>query len=282
MRAITKEQLETVLANHLSWCDGEEDGERADLSYADLSGAYLSGTNLTDANLAGANLSGANLADAYLADAYLEGADLSYANLSGADLSGAYLTDADLAGANLAGANLARADLAGANLAGANLARADLAGAYLADAYLEGALGLDLSKHEEPKKPYERNHGLSVCAARREYANRYRSRHPDVPIVEHLDQRILDAVTTGGGVLNMCAWHKCDTTHCRAGWAIHLAGMAGYELERKLGDSGRAGRAIYMASTGRSPDFSATNAKALEDIRRCAEEDSTTEQLLKL
>jgi hypothetical protein len=34
-----------------------------------------------------------------------------------------------------------------------------------------------------------------------------------------------------------------------------------------------AGRMIYLASTGRSPHFYATNARALEDIRRCAAED---------
>ena len=36
------------------------------------------------------------------------------------------------------------------------------------------------------------------------------------------------------------------TTHCRAGHAIDIAGPAGYELERKLGDSATAGAQIYM------------------------------------
>ena len=30
-----------------------------------------------------------------------------------------------------------------------------------------------------------------------------------------------------GGKLDMSTWHRCGTTHCRAGWAITLAGAAG-------------------------------------------------------
>ena len=37
--------------------------------------------------------------------------------------------------------------------------------------------------------------------------------------------------------LDMGRWHSCDTTHCIAGWAIHLAGDEGYELERKFNPS---------------------------------------------
>jgi hypothetical protein len=66
-------------------------------------------------------------------------------------------------------------------------------------------------------------------------------------------------------------WHVCETTHCRAGWAILLAGKAGYELEAKLGSAELAGVAIYRASTGRVPYFFDTTERALADIRRCAE-----------
>jgi len=103
-----------------------------------------------------------------------------------------------------------------------------------------------------------------------ERVRRYRERNPDVPVVENLDSRILQAVTVGGGKLDMGAWHTCETTHCRAGWAVHLAGAAGYELERKLGDPMLAGRAIYRASTGRVPHFFATSTNALADITACA------------
>jgi hypothetical protein len=237
-----------------------------------LKAALAARANLADANLADANLADANLADANLARANLADANLARANLAGADLAGADLADANLADANLADANLARANLADANLARANLAGADLADANLADANLADARNVpDLSSHVEPSEPYKR-----VGKTRQEHAAAYRERHPEVPVIPNLDQRILDAIARPGCALDMGAWHACETAHCRAGWAIHLAGEAGYALENKLGDSAAAGRAIYRASTGRAPHFYATNERALEDIRRCAAEDAST------
>jgi hypothetical protein len=67
----------------------------------------------------------------------------------------------------------------------------------------------------------------------------------------------------------MDSWHTCETTHCRAGWAITLAGGPGKKLEKDYGPE-NAGRMIYLASTGRVPHFFATNERALEDIRACA------------
>lgn len=184
------------------------------------------------------------------------------------------LRAANLAGANLADANLAGANLARADLAGANLARANLADAYLADAK-NVAAGVE---RKDPPEPYKRaTTTVEVLARRRERAKAYRERHPDVPVVENLDARILDAIA-GGGVLDMSQWHgdggdggACGTTHCRAGWAIHLAGAAGAELERRV-DSEAAGRMIYLASTGRAPYFFGSNERALEDVTRCAAE----------
>jgi uncharacterized protein YjbI with pentapeptide repeats len=278
---------------------------RANLNDANLDGAYLADANLdgaylNGANLARANLNDANLDGAYLADANLDGADLNGANLDGADLTGAnldgadltganldgaYLTGANLAGADLTGANLARANLAGAdldgayltganlaraNLAGANLARADLDGAYLDGAYLDGARNVpDGVTATSPAEPYKRP------TAPAEIVARYRERHPEVPVIEQLDSKILHAVTEGGGTLKMDAWHTCETTHCRAGWAIHLAGAAGRDLERQHGPQ-RAGSMIYRASTGRVPWFFAPNDVALEDIKRCAAAEAAT------
>jgi pentapeptide repeat protein len=252
---------------------GEAASSRDAVIAAVKAGAYLADANLAGANLAGADLADANLAGANLADAYLAGANLACANLARADLACANLAGAYLAGANLAGADLACAYLACANLAGANLAGANLAGAYLAGADLAGAdlAGADLAGHTEPTTPYERKPGRS----HKERAAEYRARHPDVPVVPDLDQRILYAISAPGASLDMSTWHSCDTTHCRAGWAIHLAGEKGYELEKKLRDPARAGRAIYLASTGRSPHFFATNERALEDLKRCAKEDAS-------
>ena len=81
--------LHELLKKHEMWLEGEEGGERADLSDADLRGVDLSdadlrGAYLSSAYLRGADLCGANLRGAYLSDADLRGADLSSANLSGA------------------------------------------------------------------------------------------------------------------------------------------------------------------------------------------------------
>jgi hypothetical protein len=173
----------------------------------------------------------------------------------------AYLADAYLADANLAHANLAGADLTDANLADANLAHANLAGADLTGAKNVGETNGSESI-QEPTDPKERQ---------RQRAVRFRERNPDVPVIEALDAKILAAVTTGGGHLDMSTWHKCETTHCRAGWAITLAGEAGKALEEKHGPQ-RAGTMIYRASTGRVPHFFASTERAMEDIKRCAED----------
>ena len=107
---MTKEEIATVLADHLKWMR-REGGERA----------YLKGANLEGANLKGAYLEGAYLKGAYLKGAYLKGANLEGANLEGAYLEGAYLEGAYLEGANLEGANLEGANLEGANLKGAKI-----------------------------------------------------------------------------------------------------------------------------------------------------------------
>ena len=179
------------------------------------------------------------------------------ADLSGADLSRAYLADANLADANLADADLS----------GANLSDADLSGADLSRAYLAGANGLTPGETSAvPAEPYVRDTDKNYQAR----AERYRRRHPEVPVIPDLDRKILAAIENGGS-LEMGAWHTCETTHCRAGWAVVLAGTAGKELEGKYGPH-HAGRLIYGCGTGRVPHFFATNEKALADIRKCAAE----------
>jgi hypothetical protein len=84
---------------------------------------------------------------------------------------------------------------------------------------------------------------------------------------QRLDAQILKRIDAGGD-LDMGTWHWCETTHCRAGWAITI-NPAGAELERVFG-SGWAGRLIYLKSTGKVPNFFASDAAALADIKRCA------------
>jgi hypothetical protein len=78
----------------------------------------------------------------------------------------------------------------------------------------------------------------------------------------------------------MDQWHTCETTHCRAGWAIHLAGVAGKVLEHCCG-SNVAGALIHIASSpaleGKVPNFFASNEAALADIRRLAELETMAE-----
>ena len=165
----------------------------------------------------------------------------------------AILTGAILTGANLTFADLARADLTGADLTGADLTGADLAGADLTGADLAGA---DLTRANLARANLTDARGL-----------------PSAPTVPHLHAAILDALKHGG-VLRMRDWHTCETTHCRAGWAITLAGEAGMRLEREIGPCA-AGALISLAScpqlNGLVPDFLATDKDALADIRRLAE-----------
>jgi hypothetical protein len=152
------------------------------------------------------------------------------------DSRGADLTRANLTGADLTGADLTRADLTRANLTGADLTGADLSGAKLTGAKLSGVT---------------------------------------IPVVPKIDVAILAAIESAPGVqrLDMLEWHMCETTHCRAGWAIHLAGEPGYALEKAVGPAA-AGGLIYAASRPgvRVPDFYATNDAAMADIRACAAE----------
>ena len=155
-------------------------------------------------------------------------------------LRDAVLRDADLRGADLSGAVLRGADLSGAVLSGAVLRDADLRGADLRDADLSGAdlSGADLS-------------GADLDSA---------------PVVAGIDAAILAAVRAPGARLNMGDWHTCETTHCRAGWAVHLAGEAGYALEERVGPAA-AGALIYAASGSHPvPNFYATDAEAMADL----------------
>ena len=74
-------KLKKILELHAKWLNGEEGGERADLSHADLSHADLSGARLIGADLSGANLRWAALIGADLGGADLGEADLDYSCL---------------------------------------------------------------------------------------------------------------------------------------------------------------------------------------------------------
>ena len=175
---------------------------------------------------------------AHANNADLRGANLYHADLRGADLRDVNLCGADLRDADLRDANLRDADLRGANLRGANLSGADLSGANLIDANLRDA---------------------NLCDS--------------AFAVPSLNRKILAAIAAGGK-LDMSDWHVCETTHCRAGWTVHVAGAVGRALEFCLGTS-TAAALIYRASCphlkGKIPDFYASTEQALADIEKLAE-----------
>jgi len=186
----------------------------------------------------------------------------------GAYLEGAYLTGANLRGANLRGANLRGAYLEGANLRGANLEGADLRGAYLEGAYLTGA-NLEGANLEGADLTGANLRGAYLTGANLEGAN-LEGADLNVPVIKNIHQEIQKA-TKHKGALKMGDWH-CGTSHCRAGWAVHLAGDAGYELEKKT-STATAAYLIYRKSSDLpfALNFYASNEDALAEINRMAE-----------
>jgi hypothetical protein len=69
----------------------------------------------------------------------------------------------------------------------------------------------------------------------------------------------------------MASWHKCETTHCRAGWATTLAGAAGKALEKFHGPM-LAAQLIYRESGApiNPCRFFDDNDAALADMKRLA------------
>src|SRR5262249_25511822 len=124
----------------------------------------------------------------------------------------------------------------GAVLRDAVLRDADLSGAVLRDADLSGA---DLS---------------------------------DAPKIENIHQKVY-AAASAPNALNMGDWHTCDTTHCRAGWVVLLAGDEGSALEDRIGTAAAASL-IYLASDPtieKFPNFYCSNDAALADMKAMAE-----------
>jgi len=91
---------------------------------------------------------------------------------------------------------------------------------------------------------------------------------PFIPFIPDLDGKILAALGKEGCQLEMSTWHTCETTHCRAGWAITLAGDSGRTLESIMGASA-AGAIIYATCYPelKIPDFYTDNETALADIK---------------
>ena len=95
-----------------------------------------------------------------------------------------------------------------------------------------------------------------------------------MPVIENIHQKVYTAASQPCA-LNMGNWHDCETTHCRAGWVVHLAGEAGYALEKKTSPL-FAAMQIYKASGYEiSPRrFFESNEVALADMKRLAEQEA--------
>lgn len=94
---------------------------------------------------------------------------------------------------------------------------------------------------------------------------------PSYPIIENIHAKVLEAVESEGCKLDMSDWHKCNTTHCRAGWVVHLAGKPGYDLEARTSTL-FAAQMIYKASGyDISPvRFYESTDDAMKDIKQLA------------
>lgn len=95
---------------------------------------------------------------------------------------------------------------------------------------------------------------------------------PPTPRIDNIDAAIYAAVRAPGA-LDMSSWHTCETTHCRAGWAVHLAGEPGRALE-SFYNTELAAMLIYRESG--SPinpcRFHDSDTAALADMKARAEE----------
>lgn len=96
-----------------------------------------------------------------------------------------------------------------------------------------------------------------------------------VPILDKPYTRIVEAIEQGGK-LDMDNFHFCGTTHCIAGWAVHICGLQGYQLEasanrnNELGPEKAAELIFEASSTLKAPPFYQDD---YPEIFNCEEED---------
>lgn len=98
---------------------------------------------------------------------------------------------------------------------------------------------------------------------------------PETPVIPNIHQTIL-AAASQPAALDMTDWHTCETTHCRAGWTVHLAGKAGKVLEEKTSTLFAAMQIYHASSPINVPPtlFFGSNEEALKDMERCAKEEA--------
>lgn len=92
-----------------------------------------------------------------------------------------------------------------------------------------------------------------------------------IPKIENIHQKIY-AAASAKDALNMADIHTCETTHCRAGWVVHLAGEAGYALQSRFNWE-LAAMLIYRESGSpiNPARFYDSNEDALSNMKSLAE-----------
>jgi uncharacterized protein YjbI with pentapeptide repeats len=246
------------------------DFSHGSLNEADLFLAVMHNVWMIGTQLRGANMRSVLMCDAVLSYAHLDGADLSRSRLIGTKFTYGTLLETNLSRVIADKADFTDADLSGSDLTygsfeaccfdGAALTGANITGAYFHGATFKGTIlkGLDLTT-------------ANFSGAIVEGAIINQDDLQDIPVVPDIHKAIY-AAANAPGALDMLTWHTCETTHCRAGWAVTLAGAAGAALENKLGTPAAA-TMIYLASDPdlkRIPDFHASNEDAMADMKRLA------------
>ena len=97
---------------------------------------------------------------------------------------------------------------------------------------------------------------------------------PDIGIARQRLVTVAKRVLADPAKLDMDSWHNessgCGTTHCIAGWAVHLE-PGGYELERKVGSTLLA--ANILLGVEPSKLFFLDRDNALHELRKVIEAD---------
>ena len=94
---------------------------------------------------------------------------------------------------------------------------------------------------------------------------------PKTPKIENIHEKVFAAVSHPDA-LKMDNWHTCETTHCRGGWVVTLAGEEGKKLEEFFGPL-LAAQLIYRESGYKINPcrFFDSNEDAMADMKRLAE-----------
>lgn len=132
----------------------------------------------------------------------------------------------------------------------------------------------DFEKENETNEACWDCRGCSDC---RDCSSESEEGKMDIPVIENIHQKVLSAVSVEGA-LDMTNWHSCETTHCRAGWVEALAGERGKMLAKQTSTL-FAAMQIYKASSPIKVSpvrFFDRYNKAMEDMKRCANEELNT------